>query len=170
MGVGCALGRRRLITGSLGLLAWLLPGRAAHSVPSAAAAEEVVQRLVDQVWRLLVERGAAEVDQQNLLAVLEEGTDLSLLGRLVLGRYWREATPRQRTEYLRLFRRYMFQTFVQRLRQYVGTRTAIRASASRSSRAVRSANVTFSCSRAWRRRPASRCASTGASGSARASR
>jgi phospholipid transport system substrate-binding protein len=121
MGVGCALGRRRLITGSLALLAWLLPGRTAHSVPSAAAAEEVVQRLVDQVWRLLVERGAAEVDQQNLLAVLEEGTDLSLLGRLVLGRYWREATPRQRTEYLRLFRRYMFQTFVQRLRQYVGT-------------------------------------------------
>jgi phospholipid transport system substrate-binding protein len=115
------LGRRQLIGASLALLWSLLPGRVAQAVPSAAAAEEVVQRLVDQVWQLLAERGVEQVDNQGLHSVLDEGTDLSLLGRLVLGRYWRQANPRQRTEYLRLFRHYMLQTFIQRLRQYAGT-------------------------------------------------
>jgi phospholipid transport system substrate-binding protein len=82
----------------------------------------VVQQLVERVWQLLGERGdAPDIDRDHLLSLLDEGTDLSLLGRLVLGRYWRDASPGQRTEYLQLFRRYMLQTFIQRLRQYAGT-------------------------------------------------
>lgn len=117
---GTSLDRRSLITGSLALLGALVPAGAVAAVPAAASPEEVVQRLVDRLWQLLAEQGGAAIDQQDLLAALEEGTDLTLLGRLVLGRYWREANPRQRTAYLQLFRRYMAQTFVQRLRQYVG--------------------------------------------------
>jgi phospholipid transport system substrate-binding protein len=114
--------RRQLILGSAALLGALLPGRAARGLPSAAAAEQVVSRLVEQVWQLLAERGdAPDIDRDHLLSVLDQGTDLSLLGRLVLGRYWRDASPGQRSEYLQLFRRYMLQTFIQRLRQYAGT-------------------------------------------------
>jgi phospholipid transport system substrate-binding protein len=114
--------RRQLILGSAALLGALLPGRAARGLPSAAAAEDVVKRLVEQVWQLLAERGdAPDIDRDHLLPVLDQGTDLSLLGRLVLGRYWRDASPGQRSEYLELFRRYMLQTFIQRLRQYAGT-------------------------------------------------
>ena len=117
-----SFGRRQLIFASVALLTALLPGRAARGLPSAAAAETVVQRLVEQVWQLLAERGdAPDIDREHLLSVLDEGTDLTLLGRLVLGRYWRDAGPRQRAEYLQLFRRYMLQTFIQRLRQYAGT-------------------------------------------------
>jgi phospholipid transport system substrate-binding protein len=117
-----SFGRRQLIFASAALLTALLPGRAARGLPSAAAAETVVQRLVEQVWQLLAERGdAPDIDREHLLSVLDEGTDLTLLGRLVLGRYWRDAGPRQRAEYLQLFRRYMLQTFIQRLRQYAGT-------------------------------------------------
>jgi phospholipid transport system substrate-binding protein len=117
-----SFGRRQLIFASAALLTSLLPGRAARGLPSAAAAETVVQRLVEQVWQLLAERGdVPDIDRDHLLSVLDEGTDLTLLGRLVLGRYWRDASPGQRTEYLQLFRRYMLQTFIQRLRQYAGT-------------------------------------------------
>jgi phospholipid transport system substrate-binding protein len=117
-----SFGRRQLIFASAALLSALLPGRAARCLPSAAAAEVVVQRLVEQVWQLLAERGdAPDIDRDHLLSVLDQGTDLSLLGRLVLGRYWRDASPGQRSEYLQLFRRYMLQTFIQRLRQYAGT-------------------------------------------------
>jgi phospholipid transport system substrate-binding protein len=98
----------------------LAPGRRGRAAPPTVAAEEVVQRLVDRLWQLLTEHGVGAVDEQELLAVLDQGTDLTLLGRLVLGRYWRDANPQQRTMYLHLFRRYMAQTFVQRLRQYVG--------------------------------------------------
>jgi phospholipid transport system substrate-binding protein len=117
-----SFGRRQLIFASAALLSALLPGRAARCLPSAAAAEVVVQRLVEQVWQLLAERGdSPEIDRNHLLSALDQGTDLSLLGRLVLGRYWRDASPGQRSEYLQLFRRYMLQTFIQRLRQYAGT-------------------------------------------------
>jgi phospholipid transport system substrate-binding protein len=117
-----SFGRRQLIFASAALLSALLPGRAARGLPSAAAAEEVVRRLVEQVWQLLTERGdASDIDRDHLLSVLDDGTDLSLLGRLVLGRYWRDASPGQRSDYLQLFRRYMLQTFIQRLRQYAGT-------------------------------------------------
>jgi phospholipid transport system substrate-binding protein len=116
-----SLRRRQLILGGVALLSWLLPRRPALAVPAAAAAEEVVQRLVDQVWRLMANSGVDEVDQEDLLSVLAEGTEVSLRGQRVVGRYWRQANPSQRTEYLILFRRYMFQTFVQRLRQYVGS-------------------------------------------------
>jgi phospholipid transport system substrate-binding protein len=113
------LHRRQLVLAGLGLLGALVPGDLARAAPPTAA-EEVVRRLVDQVWRMLAEEGIENVDRDDLLAVVDEGADLSLLGRLVLGRYWRQANPRQRTEYLRLFRHYIFQAFVQRLRQYVG--------------------------------------------------
>ena len=117
-----SFGRRQLIYAGAALLSALLPGRAARGLPSAAAAETVVQRLVEQVWQVLAERGdAPDIDRDHLLSVLDEGTDLTLLGRLVLGRYWRDASPGQRAEYLQLFRRYMLQTFIQRLRQYAGT-------------------------------------------------
>jgi phospholipid transport system substrate-binding protein len=116
---GTLLDRRSLITG-LALLGVLVPGRAVAAARQTAAAEEVVQRLVDRLWRLLAEQGAGALDEHGLLAALEDGTDLTLLGRLVLGRYWRDANARQRTMYLQLFRRYMAQTFAQRLRQYVG--------------------------------------------------
>jgi phospholipid transport system substrate-binding protein len=113
------LDRRSLIAG-LALMGVLVPGRRVRAAPPTVASEAVVQRLVDRLWQLLTEQGVGAVDEQALLAVLEEGTDLTLLGRLVLGRYWRDANPQQRTMYLHLFRRYMAQTFVQRLRQYVG--------------------------------------------------
>jgi phospholipid transport system substrate-binding protein len=116
-----SLRRRQLILGSLALLPWLLPGGIARAEPSPAAAEAVVRRLVDQVWRLLAEQGVENLNRDDLLLVLDEGTDLTLLGRLVLGRYWRQANQEQQSEYLSLFRRYMFQTFVQRLRQYAGS-------------------------------------------------
>lgn len=119
---GNLLDRRLLLAGGLALLGALVPARALGAAePAATSAEEVVQRLVDRLWRLLAEQGGSEIDHEAMIAVLDEGTDLSLLGRLVLGRYWRQATPRQRSTYLNLFRRYMVQTFVQRLRQYVAT-------------------------------------------------
>ena len=115
-----SLDRRSLMAGGCALLGALASVSEVRALPTALTAEEVVQRLVDRLRQLLAEHSGGEIDHEHLLAVLEEGTDLGLLGRLVLGRYWREAKPRQRTTYLRLFRRYMVQTFVQRLRQYVG--------------------------------------------------
>lgn len=120
MALGGTLFDRRSLIAGVALLGALMPAQVAGAARATAASEEVVKRLVDRLWRLLAEQGGGQLNEQDLLAVLEEGTDLTLLGRLVLGRFWRDANPRQRTMYLQLFRRYMVQTFAQRLRQYVG--------------------------------------------------
>lgn len=120
MALGGALFDRRSLIAGVALLGALMPVPVVGAARATAASEEVVKRLVDRLWRLLAEQGAGALDEQGLLTVLEDGTDLTLLGRLVLGRFWRDANPRQRTMYLQLFRRYMVQTFAQRLRQYVG--------------------------------------------------
>ena len=120
MALGGALFDRRSLIAGVALLGALMPAPVAGAARATAASEEVVKRLVDRLWRLLAEQGAGALDEQGLLTVLEDGTDLTLLGRLVLGRFWRDANPRQRTMCLQLFRRYMVQTFAQRLRQYVG--------------------------------------------------
>lgn len=61
---------------------------------------------------------AAKLDRLSKL--LDEAIDLEIVGRLVLGRYWREATPAQRAEYLKLFRALAVKAMADRLRDYNG--------------------------------------------------
>ena len=123
----------------------------------------MVQRLVDRLW-LLTEQGVGAVDEQDLLAVLEEGYGSHPARALGPGALLAGRQPQQRTMYLHLFRRYMVQTFVQRLRQYVSNDPGQRAPAFQvvASRPV--GNGTFSCSRACYRPAASPCGSTGGCG------
>jgi phospholipid transport system substrate-binding protein len=52
--------------------------------------------------------------------ILDEGFDLRLIGRYALGRYWRLATPEQRSEYVKLFEDFIVMTYVARLGEYSG--------------------------------------------------
>lgn len=46
--------------------------------------------------------------------------DLPRIGRFVLGRYWRVATPEQQQQFLGLLREYLSQAYAGRLAQYAG--------------------------------------------------
>ncbi len=46
--------------------------------------------------------------------------DIAAIGRIVLGRYWRSATPAQRTEYLGLFQDFIVAIYTARLGKYSG--------------------------------------------------
>jgi phospholipid transport system substrate-binding protein len=116
-----SLARRQLLGSAATLLVLSLPGSVARALHSAAAAEQVVERLVEQVWRLLRTGALKDADgYSELLPIVEEQTDLSLLGRLALGRHWRIATPADQDEYLALFRRFVLQRFIERLDRYAG--------------------------------------------------
>lgn len=51
-------------------------------------------------------------------ALLENGFHLPSIGRLVLGRHWRTASPEQRSEYLSLFSEYVIKTYAILLSHY----------------------------------------------------
>ena len=117
-----SLARRQLLGSAATLLVLSLPGSVARALPSGTAAEQVVQQLVEQVWRLLRTGGLQDgAGYRELLPIVEQQTDLSLLGRLALGRHWRIATPANQDEYLALFRRLVLQRFIERLDRYAGT-------------------------------------------------
>ena len=57
--------------------------------------------------------------------LLREGFDLAFIGRFVLGKYWRAATPEQQEDYLALFGEYLVQTYSARLGGYSGETMAV---------------------------------------------
>lgn len=114
------LHRRRLLGTAVGSLLLALAPSNALAAPAARTAENVVQRLVEQVWQVLEEGRIDDRSYAQLLPVIERQTDLSLLARLVLGRHWRQASTTQRDEYQTLFRSFVLQTFVKRVRRYAG--------------------------------------------------
>ncbi len=114
------LHRRQLLGAAVGSLLLALSPSSALATPAARTAESVVRRLVEQVWQVLEEGKLDDRSYAQLLPVIERQTDLSLLARLVLGRHWRQASTTQRAEYQSLFRSFVLQTFVKRLRRYAG--------------------------------------------------
>lgn len=52
--------------------------------------------------------------------LLSRGFDLHFIGRFVLGRYWRRATPEQQNDYIALYGEYLLQTYSSRLGGYSG--------------------------------------------------
>ena len=52
--------------------------------------------------------------------LMDEAFDVPLISRFVLGRYWRQATEAERTEYTRLFRELIVQSYARRFTDFSG--------------------------------------------------
>jgi len=110
-----AIGLLLAATSSAATLAW--SGRRAWAEVATADAEGTVQALAAQIWQLL-----GQTDEQRrvdaIAALLENTTDVELLSRLVLARYWQQLNDGQRARYRSLFRDVVMRTFARRLSQY----------------------------------------------------
>lgn len=60
--------------------------------------------------------------QQRFRELFEEGFDVPLIARFVLGRYWRQATEGERREYLKLFDELVVHTYSRRFTEFNGAR------------------------------------------------
>jgi phospholipid transport system substrate-binding protein len=115
---------RRDVIGLLAAMA-LLPvampwtGRIAQAEISSADAEAVVNQLAAEVWSTL---GRSDLDDQARIDILATRlvarTDVDLLSRLVLGRYWHQLEEQQQTRYQTLFGDVVMRTLARRLNQF----------------------------------------------------
>ncbi len=92
---------------------------------SASVSEKDAKAFIDSVAArgigLLSTDKANIVEQKNLFrALLRDSFDLSTIGRFALGKYWRAATPVQRTEYQSLFEQMVIDTYSERFATYEG--------------------------------------------------
>lgn len=97
--------------------------------PTAAAAEALVGDVGEKVLAILKDPGASnQAKFDGLVAVLEGPIDLDLVAKLILGRYWRTASPEQQTQYLELFRAYALDFLASKLNIYSGQQFEITGS------------------------------------------
>ena len=91
---------------------------------TARAAEQptdFVARLGDQATAIATEAGLTRAERrQAFRQMLHAYFDVALIGRFVLGRHWRAATPEERRAFLDTFESYVLTIYSRRLESYAG--------------------------------------------------
>ena len=113
----CPLASRRFVVVGLASALLLSPPLVAAAV---AGPQEFIQDLGNRALAMLDQPVAPQEKLRQLKQLLDRSTDLELVARLVLGRYWRQATPEQQDEYVRLFKELVMQAMAERLSRYTG--------------------------------------------------
>lgn len=117
--IRAGLGRRRLLAGvtAMAVLAALPAGQVQAQEAAIAFMDDVGKQVVD-----IFQTPSLDDKQRldRLVKVLDASVDFEIVARLVTGRYWRQATPEQQTEYVQLFREFTIQTIASQLRNYGG--------------------------------------------------
>ena len=95
-----------------------------------SSAQSFIEGLADQAVQALTAEGVSRADRQSRFReLLNANFDVNLIGKWVLGRYWRVATDEEKAEYLKLFEDYIVVTYVERFDQYKGERLNVIKSA-----------------------------------------
>lgn len=88
-------------------------GRAANFIQTTG--QELVAAINDQARDLAARR-------EQVAAVLRRAVDVEGVGRFILGRWWRTASPQEQREYLRLFEETLIRNLSSRFGEYQGVR------------------------------------------------
>ncbi|MEM9442201.1 MAG: ABC transporter substrate-binding protein, partial [Pseudomonadota bacterium] len=118
-----AVTRRQLFQGAFAVLGTVVGSRVGYAAATARDAENakaLVGRLVEHILQVISSDRDSQGQERRLMAAIESQTDLSLLARMTIGRYWRRATIQQREAFVELFREYLLKSFTLRLKSYAG--------------------------------------------------
>lgn len=115
--------RRTIMFAAAGLLglAVALPLPAVAQTPAQDGARKFVDTLAEKaIAALTVKDISAKERAQRFRTLLIEGFDVPAIGRFALGKYWREASEPQKTEFLKLFEVMVVATYASRFGEYSG--------------------------------------------------
>lgn len=115
------ISRRDMVFASLLVLATVVRPAPLVAATSPDGAAQFVKWLADQATTTLRAPGSSlEQREAAFRRLLSQGFDLKLIGRFVLGRHWRTATPEQRADFQRLFEEFILKSYSSRLGGYAG--------------------------------------------------
>jgi phospholipid transport system substrate-binding protein len=116
-----ALSSRRVLLGAFALapgLAFTLPAFAAS--PSASVAKQFISQAGARMVSVVNGNGSVGQKAAALRQIVDQDVAVSNVGQFVLGRYWRIATPAQRSEYMGLFHQLLSNNITTQIRAYQG--------------------------------------------------
>lgn len=97
------------------------PGPTLAAGSEAPDAEAFIREIGDKVMAILVDASKSDTQKlADLKTMLDSYTDLDLMARLVLGRYWRTSSAEERDTYVELFHELLMKTLAARLGDYNG--------------------------------------------------
>ena len=93
----------------------------AHAAIDTKKAENFVRDLTQQGIEQLINSNVSEAEKQaRFTKLFNEDLDLDFIGKFVLGRYWRTATPQQRKDFIDVYRKLNIQTWSARFNEFKG--------------------------------------------------
>ncbi|MDA8232435.1 MAG: ABC transporter substrate-binding protein [Magnetospirillum sp.] len=117
------LSRRLMILATLAGSLFLAAARPAHAEDSGNP-KQFVSNLADDAITLMTSSGLNDAQRNDQFRKLFVGSvDLPVVGKLVLARYWRIATPQQQQEFLKLFEDMLVLTWSNRFKDAAGNVT-----------------------------------------------
>jgi phospholipid transport system substrate-binding protein len=118
-----AIGRRGLVIAGAALLGGTRAALAQMDIGRAAGfIDQTGQELVAVLNNRALDTAAR---RQRVAAVLRRAVDVEGVGRFILGRYWRQASPAEQQEYMRLFDEAIIRNLSARFGEYQGVRFSL---------------------------------------------
>lgn len=98
----------------LGALSFASPSMAATSQQASSFAND----LGHQALAVITGAGSKDEKRGKLEALFEQYVDIDWIGRFVLGRYWRDATPEQQQKYLTNYKTFLIKHYTSNLTEF----------------------------------------------------
>jgi len=108
---------RKLMLG-MALVLFYSTAQAASTIEQA---KSYASGLGQQVLDILGEKTTSDNEKQNRLrAMFQQNVDVDWIGKFVLGRNWRMATPQQQQEYLNYYGKFLINNYTSKFKNYTG--------------------------------------------------
>jgi len=88
---------------------------ASSAFAQGQSAHDFVQHFGTELVAVINSKDSVAQKKAALVPLIQENIDVDAIGRYCLGRYWKVATPEQRTEYLKLFQQVMLNAVSERM-------------------------------------------------------
>ena len=103
------------------LFAFLTISSNANADIDASKAESFIKNVTSQGIEELINSDVSEAEKKaRFTKLFNEDLDLDFIGKFVLGRYWRTATPKQRSEFIDGYRKLNIQAWSERFNEFKG--------------------------------------------------
>jgi phospholipid transport system substrate-binding protein len=109
----------------LGTIFGLLCARAAWAELDGASATDFIRNLGQELVSAIDSSDPIARRREKVATILRRKVDIDGVGRFVLGRWWRQASPAEHQEYSRLFEETLVNNLSARLGEYRGVRLSL---------------------------------------------
>jgi phospholipid transport system substrate-binding protein len=118
------IGRRTFLGLAGGFTLSLVMGRSAYAISTSQAAE-LVNSVTNQVLALVNSGQSEAAVLSGFKTIFNRNADVTTIARTVMGRPWRTATDKQKTEFVAAYQDYLSNNYGRQFREYRGSSLSI---------------------------------------------